>query len=66
MTDIYSISALLVQFTAIIKKWFDDVLTYGFAYGSKGDKVKGKEFGVAISIGGLEKIMKIAELRWMS
>ena len=30
------------------------------------DKVKGKEFGVAISIGGLEKIMKIAELRWMS
>lgn len=39
----------------LLKKWFDDVLTYGFAYGSKGDKVKGKEFGVAISIGGLEK-----------
>ena len=28
----------------------------------KGDKVKGKEFGLAISIGGLEKTMKIVEL----
>ncbi|KEK22645.1 NAD(P)H-dependent oxidoreductase [Bacillus gaemokensis] len=38
----------------LLKKWFDDVLTYGFAYGSTGDKVRDKEFGLAISIGGLE------------
>ncbi|MEY8350870.1 NAD(P)H-dependent oxidoreductase [Bacillus cereus] len=38
----------------LLKKWFDDVLTYGFAYGSTGDKVRNKEFGLAISIGGLE------------
>ncbi|MEW5592039.1 NAD(P)H-dependent oxidoreductase [Peribacillus frigoritolerans] len=38
----------------LLKKWFDDVLTYGFAYGSKGDKLHGKEFSLAISAGVLE------------
>ncbi|RTL87458.1 flavodoxin family protein [Ancylobacter aquaticus] len=27
----------------LLKKWLDDVLTYNFAYGSKGDKLKGKD-----------------------
>ncbi|WP_242311979.1 NAD(P)H-dependent oxidoreductase [Bacillus cereus group sp. BfR-BA-01331] len=39
----------------LLKKWFDEVLEYGFAYGSKGDKLQGKEFGLAISAGVAEK-----------
>ena len=27
---------------ALLKKWFDEVLAYGFAYGNGGDAVKGK------------------------
>ena len=27
--------------TPLLKKWLDDVLTYGFAYGSTGDKLHG-------------------------
>ena len=27
---------------ALLKKWFDEVLAYGFAYGKGGDAVKGK------------------------
>ena len=26
----------------LLKKWLDDVLTYGFAYGSSGDKLAGR------------------------
>lgn len=28
----------------MLKRWMDDVLAYGFAYGSEGDKLKGKKF----------------------
>jgi glutathione-regulated potassium-efflux system ancillary protein KefG len=37
---------------ALLKQWQDVVLTYGFAYGSKGNKLHGKEFILAISSGG--------------
>lgn len=37
---------------ALLKQWFDEVLTYGWAYGSGGDKLHGKEFGLALSTGG--------------
>lgn len=37
---------------ALLKKWQDEVLTYGFAYGSQGTKLHGKQLGLAISIGG--------------
>lgn len=37
---------------AILKKWIDDVLTYGFAYGSTGTKLHGKEFLLSFTIGG--------------
>jgi len=37
---------------ALLKQWQDLVLTYGFAYGSQGNKLQGKEFMLAISIGG--------------
>ncbi|MDH6306710.1 putative NADPH-quinone reductase [Parabacteroides sp. PF5-5] len=36
----------------LLKKWFDEVLTYGWAYGSKsGYKVGGKKIALAISAG---------------
>jgi putative NADPH-quinone reductase len=37
---------------ALMKKWFDEVLTHGWAYGSKsGYKMKGKKVALAISLG---------------
>jgi putative NADPH-quinone reductase len=33
----------------LLKKWFDEVLSYGWAYGAGGNALKGKEFGIAIS-----------------
>jgi len=39
----------------LLKKWFDDVLTYGWAFGSNGDQLKGKEFIVAATAGGSEQ-----------
>ena len=38
----------------LLKQWFDDVLTYGWAYGSTGRKLVGKNFGLAVSIGDKE------------
>jgi len=37
---------------AILKLWLDDVLSYGFAYGSNGDKLKGKNFLLSFTVGG--------------
>lgn len=39
---------------AIIKQWQDSVLTHGYAYGSKGDRLQGKRLMLAISAGGSE------------
>lgn len=39
---------------AILKKWIDDVFCYGFAYGSTGTKLHGKEFLLSFTIGGPE------------
>jgi putative NADPH-quinone reductase len=36
---------------SLLKQWFDDVLTHGWAYGSKGKKLKDKRLGLAISMG---------------
>ena len=36
----------------ILKLWFDDVFSYNFAYGSEGDKLKGKNFQLSITVGG--------------
>lgn len=38
----------------LLKKWLDDVLTYGWAYGPGGDKLHGKSLGLAITTGGPE------------
>jgi glutathione-regulated potassium-efflux system ancillary protein KefG len=37
---------------SLLKEWEDQVLTYGFAYGSTGDKLKGKKLLVSITTGG--------------
>ncbi|OCT13877.1 general stress protein [Paenibacillus pectinilyticus] len=34
---------------SLLKKWFDTVLQYGWAYGPDGSKTAGKEIGAAIS-----------------
>ena len=39
----------------LLKKWLDDVLTYGFAYGSTGDKLRGKDLQIILSAGGQQK-----------
>lgn len=39
----------------LFKEWMDRVLTYGFAYGSDGDKLKGKELMVSTTVGGPEE-----------
>lgn len=38
----------------LLKKWFDDVLTFGWAYGPGGENLLGKEFMLAITTGGTE------------
>lgn len=40
------------SFPALLKKWIDDVLSYNFAYGSKGDKLQGKEIILSFTVGG--------------
>lgn len=39
----------------LLKKWMDDVFSYDFAYGSKGDKLHGKDFILSFTIGGPEE-----------
>jgi putative NADPH-quinone reductase len=41
--------------TPLLKKWLGDVLQYQFAYGSKGDKLKGKDLQIICSAGGQAK-----------
>lgn len=38
----------------VLKAWMDAVLSYGFAYGPGGDKLKGREFLCLVSTGGPE------------
>ena len=35
----------------LLKQWFDDVLTYGWAYGSSGRAFAGRKTGIAVSLG---------------
>lgn len=38
----------------LLKKWFDEILTYGWAYGSKGKKLQGKQLLLAVTAGDAE------------
>lgn len=44
---------------AILKHWFDEVFQYQFAYGSNGDKLKGKNFVPSLTVGASEEEYKI-------
>lgn len=37
---------------ALLKQWLDEVFAYGWAFGPGGDKLHGKEIGLAVSTGG--------------
>jgi putative NADPH-quinone reductase len=57
--DLIASESIIFQFPfywysvpGILKEWIDQVFTYGFAYGSTGDKLKGKQFLVSTTIGG--------------
>lgn len=39
---------------SLLKKWFDEVFTFGWAHGPGGTKLRGKEWVMAISIGSPE------------
>lgn len=39
---------------SLMKRWFDDVFSYGFAFGSSGDKLKGKKVIISVTTGGPE------------
>lgn len=41
-----------------LKKYIDEVFTYGWAFGPGGDKLKGKKIGLAISTGGVKDSYK--------
>jgi len=38
-----------------LQKWFEDVLLYGFAYGTGGDRLRGKKLLVSVTVGGSEE-----------
>ncbi|WDE02718.1 NAD(P)H-dependent oxidoreductase [Thalassomonas actiniarum] len=40
---------------ALLKKWLDDVFSYGFAYGADGDKLKNKNLILSFTTGGPEQ-----------
>lgn len=42
----------------LLKKWQDDVLTFGWAYGKGGDRLHGKELLVATTIGGHPEVYR--------
>ncbi|MBF0327525.1 MAG: NAD(P)H-dependent oxidoreductase [Nitrospirae bacterium] len=57
--DLINAESIIFQFPfywysvpGILKEWLDQVFTYGFAYGSTGDKLKGKQFLVSTTVGG--------------
>lgn len=50
----------------LLKKWFDDVLTFGWAFGPQGDHLKGKEFVLATSAGGRENTYRSGGDNWFT
>lgn len=68
--DVVAEQALLIQYDRIIfqypfhwynmppllKKWLDEVFLQGWSYGEGGDKLKGKEIGVAVTTAGLKEV----------
>lgn len=60
--DLVAAESIIFQFPfywysvpGILKEWLDQVFSYGFAFGSTGDKLKGKQFLVSTTVGGPEE-----------
>ncbi|MCG7501542.1 NAD(P)H-dependent oxidoreductase [Tenacibaculum sp. Mcav3-52] len=51
-TIIFQFPFFWYNMPAILKQWFDEVFSFNFAYGSKGDKLRGKNFLLSITVGG--------------
>ncbi|EHA1082980.1 NAD(P)H-dependent oxidoreductase [Photobacterium damselae] len=52
-TIIFQFPIFWYSFPALMKKWFDDVICYGFAFGGeKGAQLKDKKFIFSFTIGG--------------
>ena len=51
---------------ALLKQWLDDVLLYGWAYGSTGKALAGKELLVAVSTGLLRPLQATANMVQMT
>jgi len=43
---------------SLLRKWFEDVLEHGFAYGSKGKALQGKKLILSITVGAPEEAFK--------
>ncbi|WP_028777255.1 NAD(P)H-dependent oxidoreductase [Shimazuella kribbensis] len=50
----------------LLKKWFDDVMVYGWAFGPGGDHLKGKEFIIATTTGGKRKEYQAGGRNWFT
>ncbi len=54
------------SYPPLLKKWFDDVLTFGWAFGPGGDHLKGKEFMVVTTTGGTERQYRSGGYNWFT
>jgi len=50
----------------LLKKWFDDVLTFGWAFGPGGEHLRGKEFMIATTTGGTECEYRAGGRNWFT
>ncbi len=50
----------------LLKKWFDDVLTFGWAFGPGGENMRGKEFMIATTTGGSESEYRAGGRNWFT
>ena len=54
-TIIFQCPFYWLNIPALLKLWFDEVFAYQFAYGSQGDKLKGKNFVPSFTVGASEE-----------
>jgi glutathione-regulated potassium-efflux system ancillary protein KefF len=53
-------------YPAILKKWFDDIFTYNFAFGPQGNKLKGKRVILSITAGATAESYNQGDFNFMS
>ncbi|GGI86377.1 NAD(P)H-dependent oxidoreductase [Shewanella gelidii] len=53
-------------YPALLKKWFDDLWTYNFAFGPEGDKLKDKKVILSITAGATEESYQVGDFNFMA